>query len=101
MAQINRDEVEHVVALARLALSDEERDRMVSELAAILAYAETLASVDTDGIPPTAHVIPLATPMREDRAAAPLSPEQAVANAPERADSAFVVPQVIDGEEEG
>jgi Asp-tRNA(Asn)/Glu-tRNA(Gln) amidotransferase C subunit len=46
-------------------------------------------------------VIPLAAPLREDRALAPLDPERAVANAPEREGSAFVVPKVIEGEEEG
>ena len=46
-------------------------------------------------------MIPLATPLREDRAVAPLDPELALANAPEREGTAFVVPKVIEGEEEG
>jgi aspartyl-tRNA(Asn)/glutamyl-tRNA(Gln) amidotransferase subunit C len=99
MARISRKDVEHVVALARLSLSGEELDRMASELDGILGYVETLEAVDTEGVPPTAHVIPLSTPMREDAAVQPLDPERAVANAPERAGSAFVVPQVIGGEE--
>ncbi len=101
MALINREDVEYVVSLARLSLSGEELDRMVSELDQILGYAETLSGVDTEGVPPTAHVIPLATPMREDRAASPLDPELAIANAPRSAGSAFVVPQVIEGGGEG
>jgi aspartyl-tRNA(Asn)/glutamyl-tRNA(Gln) amidotransferase subunit C len=101
MALISREDVEYVVTLARLSLSDEELDRMARELDEILGYVETLSAVDTEGVPPTAHVIPLATPMREDRAVAPLAPERAVANAPRSAGSAFVVPQVIEGQEEG
>lgn len=101
MASIDRDEIEHVVALARLSLSDEELSRMASELDAILGYVETLEAVDTEGVPPTAHVIPLATPMRADQPEPPMDPARAVANAPRRADSAFVVPRVIEGEEEG
>ena len=101
MSRITRDEVEHVVALARLSLSEAELDRMERELDAILGYVETLSGVDTEGVPPTAHAIPLATPMREDLPERPLEPARAVANAPQRADSAFVVPQVIEGEEEG
>ena len=101
MARITRDEVEHVVSLARLELSEDELQRMERELDAILGYVETLSAVDTEGVPPTAHVIPLATPMREDRPEPPIDPEKAVANAPQRAGSAFVVPQVIEGEEEG
>jgi aspartyl-tRNA(Asn)/glutamyl-tRNA(Gln) amidotransferase subunit C len=101
MAHITRDEVERVAALARLLLSDEEAGRMAVELDTILGYVETLGRLDTDGVEPTSHVIPLATPLRQDRAVAPLDPELAVANAPERKGSAFVVPKVIEGEEEG
>ena len=52
-------------------------------------------------VEPTSHVIPLATPLREDRATPPLDPAVAVANAPEAEGSAFVVPRVIEGEDEG
>lgn len=101
MAHITRDEVERVVALARLSLSEPELGRMADELEAILSYVETLSRLDTEGVPPTSHVLPLATPLREDRALPPLDPDLAVANAPEHEGSAFVVPKVIEGEEEG
>ena len=101
MAHITRDEVERVAALARLLLSDEEAERMAAELDTILGYVETLERLDTAGVEPTSHVIPLATPLRQDRAEAPLDPELALANAPAREGSAFVVPKVIEGEEEG
>ena len=101
MAHITRDEVERVAALARLLLSDEEAGRMAAELDTILGYVETLERLDTAGVEPTSHVIPLATPLRQDRAEAPLDAELALANAPERGGSAFVVPKVIEGEEEG
>lgn len=90
-----------MVALARLSLSEAELERMAHELDAILGYVETLEAVDTEGVPPTAHVIPLATPLREDTPTEPIDPELAVCNAPERSDSAFVVPKVLEGEEEG
>lgn len=101
MAHITRDEVERVAALARLSLSDEEAERMAAELDTILEYVETLSRLGTDGVEPTSHVIPLATPLRQDRAVAPLDVELALANAPEREGSAFVVPKVIEAEEEG
>jgi aspartyl-tRNA(Asn)/glutamyl-tRNA(Gln) amidotransferase subunit C len=101
MAHITRGEVEHVVALARLSLTSREIDRMAREIDAILGYVEALQAVDTTDVLPTSHVIPLATPLREDRADAPIDPELAVANAPEHEGSAFVVPAVIDGEGEG
>ena len=71
--------------------------RMARELGAILGYVETLSRAETRDVPPTAHVIPLATPMRQDVPVAPIDPELAVANAPQRAGSAFVVPRVIEG----
>jgi aspartyl-tRNA(Asn)/glutamyl-tRNA(Gln) amidotransferase subunit C len=101
MAGITRDEVERVVALARLSLSPDETARMARELGAILGYVETLARVDTTDVPPTSHVMPLATPLREDDPSDPIDPELAVSNAPQHEGSAFVVPKVIEGEEEG
>jgi aspartyl-tRNA(Asn)/glutamyl-tRNA(Gln) amidotransferase subunit C len=101
MSHISRDDVQHVVALARLSVSDAELERITQELDAILGYVDTLSRLDTRGVPPTSHVIPLATPLREDRAQTPLDPQLAVANAPDREGSAFVVPKVIEEEEEG
>ena len=101
MARITRDEVEKVAALARLSLVDGAAERMALDLDQILEYAQTLSQVDTTDVEPTAHAIPLPTPLREDRASPPLDPELAVANAPEREGSAFVVPKVIEGDEEG
>lgn len=101
MSGIGREEVERVVALARLSLPEAELERMARELDAILGYVETLGRVDTEGVPPTSHVIPLATPLRDDVPEAPIDPELALANAPERSCYAFVVPKVTLGEEEG
>ena len=101
MPRITRDQVERVAALARLWISDEAAARMAADLDTLLEYVETLRQVDTRGVDPTSHVIPLATPMREDRPVPGLDPELAVANAPESCGSAFVVPKVIEGEEEG
>ena len=74
---------------------------MAADLDTFLGYVDTLQQVDTRDVEPTYHAIPLATPMREDRAEAPIAAELAVANAPAREGSAFVVPKVIAGEEEG
>lgn len=93
--------MERVAALARLSLSEEELAHLERELDAILGYVETLERVDTRGVPPTAHVIPLRTPLRDDVPEPPIDPELAVMNAPEHSGSAFVVPKVIESEEEG
>ena len=101
MARIARDEVERVVALARLSMDDAELEQAQRDLLAILEYVETLEGLDTEGVPPTSHVLPMATPLRDDAPAEPLDPAVAVANAPASSGSAFVVPKVIAGEEEG
>jgi aspartyl-tRNA(Asn)/glutamyl-tRNA(Gln) amidotransferase subunit C len=101
MARISREEVERVAELARLSLDDEQAERMTAELDRILDYVEALGELDTSDVEPTSHVLPLPTPLRDDRPEPPLDPELAVANAPERVGSAFVVPKVIEGEDEG
>ena len=101
MSRIERDEVERIVSLARLAMDGAELERMQRDLVAILDYVEALDQLDTEGVEPTAHVILLATPERDDVPEPPMDPAAVVANAPEASGSAFVVPKVISGEEEG
>ncbi len=101
MVRINRAEVERVALLARISLSDDEADRLVREFDAFLGYIETLQEIDTAGVVPTAHPISLPTPTRPDQPEVAMDADRAVANAPESAQSAFLVPKVIDTESEG
>jgi len=96
MARISPDEVRYIAGLARLTLSEEEAGQMARDMGQILEYVATLEELDTRGIEPTAHAIPLETPTREDKAVPGMDPELAVGNAPQRAETAFVVPKVID-----
>jgi len=100
MSRISPREVEHIAHLARLELSPAERDAMARDLDGILDYVADLQALDTTGIEPTSHPIPVPTPLRADVAVAPIDPELAVANAPQRAGTAFVVPKVIDADDE-
>lgn len=85
--------------LARIALSDAEVDAMARDLEQILDHVAALDALDTRGVPPTLHGFDLPTPLRADVPAPPLDPELAVANAPARQGTAFLVPKVL--EEEG
>jgi aspartyl-tRNA(Asn)/glutamyl-tRNA(Gln) amidotransferase subunit C len=89
-------DVEHVAALARLELTDAEKERFTEQLNAILKYAEKLNELDTEAVPPTSHVLPLSNVMREDevRPSWPLS--DVLANAPEEEDGQFRVPAVLE-----
>ncbi len=99
--RITSDEVLRVAHLARLSLDDDEAKAMTADLSSVLEYVEQLQAVDTENVPPTSHAIPLATPLREDRPDEPMDPETVLANAPAAAGSAFQVPRVLPGEEEG
>jgi aspartyl-tRNA(Asn)/glutamyl-tRNA(Gln) amidotransferase subunit C len=101
MAEITRAEVERIASLSKLSLSEAEADTLAAELGSLLEHFEALQEVDTTGISPTAHPIPLPTPMREDQAVEPMDPALVVAGAPESAGTAFVVPKVVDSEAEG
>lgn len=99
MARIERADVERIAELARLELGPDEAERMAAELGAILGYVAQLDALDTEAVEPTYHALALRTPLRPDRAEAPLAPVRAVANAPAREGFAFVVPKVLDEDE--
>lgn len=95
-ALLNRQEVEEIALLARLALTDDEIERLRGDLAAILAYMDTLQDVDTTGVAPMTHAVPMHLRLREDRIALSLPAEQVVASAPAHVDTYFEVPKIID-----
>jgi len=96
--KITRKDVEYVARLARLRLSEEEKDRYAGQLEHILEYIGQLNRLDTKEVPPTSHVLPLSNVDREDRLS-PSTPdeiERLMANAPEREDNFFKVKKVIE-----
>jgi len=93
---ISAAQVEQVAQLARLALSDEEKQRLTEQLNAILTYMEQLNEVPTAGVEPTAHVLDLVNVWRDDTVHQTLSAEAALANAPETAQHFFVVPRIVE-----
>jgi aspartyl-tRNA(Asn)/glutamyl-tRNA(Gln) amidotransferase subunit C len=96
MASISRADVEHVANLAQLHLTDDELDRMQTQLSNILDAIETLRDVDTSRVGPTASVIQLENVMRDDVAAAPITRDAVLANAPLRDDPFLRVPTVLE-----
>jgi aspartyl-tRNA(Asn)/glutamyl-tRNA(Gln) amidotransferase subunit C len=88
--------VEYVAHLARLELGPEEVDLYTQQLDRILAYMDQLNSLDTTGIEPTTHAIPLVNVFREDTVQHAFQAEEAVGNAPDRLGSFFKVPPIIE-----
>jgi len=93
---ISRKDVHHVALLARLSLGEEEEAEVAAHLGHILEHFATLAEIDTSGVEPTAHVIPMATPFRDDVASNVPDTERWMANAPARSNRHFRVPKIID-----
>ncbi len=91
-----RIDVKKVARLSKLALSPEEEQAMEGELSAIIAFADQLAEIDTAGVPPTAHAIPMQNVLRKDEVLPSMPREQLLENAPSAQDGYLMVPQVIE-----
>ena len=89
---IGRDEVLHMARLARLALTEEELDRLGRELNAILEAVGKVSELDLDDVEPTSHPLALVNVWAEDEPRPSLPLEEALANAPARAGDFFRVP---------
>ena len=79
---LTSEEVLHIARLARIALTDEDVQRFTAQLSGILDHFDALSAVETEGIEPTAHPLPLSNVMRADLVAPSLSQKDALANAP-------------------
>ncbi|MDQ7840158.1 MAG: Asp-tRNA(Asn)/Glu-tRNA(Gln) amidotransferase subunit GatC [bacterium] len=95
---IDRATVEHVARLARLALTDEERERFAGQLGRILEYCARLDAVSIEGVPATSHVLPMVNVLREDLPAPCLSRDEVLAAAPAHEQGFFKVPRVLEAE---
>jgi aspartyl-tRNA(Asn)/glutamyl-tRNA(Gln) amidotransferase subunit C len=89
-------EVEHIANLARLELTDEEKEQYRLQLSAILEYAARLQNLDTSQIPPTSSVLPPRSALRPDVASPSLDIKDVLRNAPQAENDQFRVPPVLD-----
>lgn len=89
-------EIEHIAALARLRLTDDEKARYREQLSAVLDYMAKLRQVDTAHIEPTAGVLSLRTVLRRDEVQPSLAPAELLANAPAADGDTFRVPPVLE-----
>jgi len=89
-------DIKYVAHLARLALSTEEEQKFEAQLGDVLGYIEKLKEVDVSGVEPTAHAVPLANITRLDEVKPSLSQEDALRNAPAKANGLFLVPKIVE-----
>jgi len=93
--KITKAEVLHVAQLARLDVDEADIEKFAGQIGTILEYVDTLKKVDTTGVAGTSHAITLTNAFRDDEEKDQLAPEDALANAPEKDESAFIVPKII------
>jgi aspartyl-tRNA(Asn)/glutamyl-tRNA(Gln) amidotransferase subunit C len=98
--KIDLDQVKHVAKLARLALGPEKLEKFAAQLESILEYVAKIDEVDTKGVQPMAHALPVKNVLREDVVEPALPLEQVLKNAPETDGPFFKVPKVIGGDED-
>jgi len=93
---ITKNEVEYVARLARLKLTEEEKEKYTKQLGDILKYIDKLNELNTEKVEPTSHVLGLSNVFREDKVKPSLQQEEILANAPEVEASHFKVKKVIE-----
>lgn len=94
--KITRQEVEHVAKLARLELSEQEKEKLTDQMSNILTYVEKLNELDTKDVAPTSHILDISNVIRDDKPGVSLPQERALANAPEKAAGHYKVPRIIE-----
>lgn len=94
--RLTREQVEHVALLARLELTEAEKERDMNELNQILEHLERLNELDTSDVPPTSHAIPMTNVLREDEVRPSLPRDAALQNAPDPEAGCFRVPRVVE-----
>lgn len=98
MSEISRADVEHLAKLAHLSLTEEELERMASELGVIVDSVKTVSEAVSEDVPATSHPLPLTNVLRDDVVGHTFTAEQALENAPDSEDGRFKVPAILDEE---
>jgi aspartyl-tRNA(Asn)/glutamyl-tRNA(Gln) amidotransferase subunit C len=89
-------DVQYVARLARIALTPEEEEKFGAQLSHVLGYIEKLNQLDVSGIEPTAHAVPMVNVVRPDEVRPSLTNQEALRNAPAKANGLFLVPKIVE-----
>jgi aspartyl-tRNA(Asn)/glutamyl-tRNA(Gln) amidotransferase subunit C len=89
-------DIRYIANLARLSLTPDEEKKLSAQLGNILGYIEKLKELDVSNVEPTAHAVPLINVTRTDEIRASLSNEDALRNAPAKANGLFMVPKIVE-----
>ena len=88
-------DIEHLAILARLKLTDAEKEKFSNQMRTIIEYIEKLSELDTENVEPTAHVLGLNNIFREDVATEPLTDQGPIKDSPAHSKGHYEVPKII------
>lgn len=94
--QITKEQIEHVAKLARLNLTETEKEKYANELGSIIEFINKLNQLDTTDVQQTAHVVPINNVFREDKVEPSFDREKILMNAPVQKDGCVLVPKVVE-----
>lgn len=94
--KITEQTVDYTAALAKLTISKEEKEKVVKDLDRILEYIETMNELDTEGVEPMSHVLPIENVFREDIIENVDQREELLRNAPKKKEGSFAVPKTVE-----
>ena len=89
-------DIDYVSNLARIELSESEKEKFRGQLGDVLKYFEKLKEVDVDGVDPTAHAFPRFNVWDQDQVNEPFAVDQALQNAPQSRNDQILVPKVVE-----
>jgi aspartyl-tRNA(Asn)/glutamyl-tRNA(Gln) amidotransferase subunit C len=92
---ITKKDLEHIGWLSRLELSEEDKEKYTPKLNSVLDYFGELDTVDTEGVEPSYHIMPMSNVFREDVPTKSLSQEEALSNAPKNQDGFIKAPRMM------
>ena len=95
MNRITKDDVEHIGWLARIDISENDKDLFAGQLNSILEYFQLLDEIDTENVEPTHHVLDIYNVFREDASGKGIDQDDALGNAPKKEDDYFKSPRII------
>ncbi len=92
---ITTKDIEYIAKLAKLNLSEEEKEKLVSQMDDIVEFANKISNLDTDGVKPTNHILEISNVFREDVVKPSYSRDEILKNAPSKEAGCIVVPSII------
>lgn len=93
---IDKEQVQYVANLARLKLSDQEIEKLTVDMAKIIEFADKLSDLNTEGVEPTAHILPMNNVFRKDEVKPSYDRDEIIANAPSKENGCYKIVKVVE-----